>query len=138
MLRTAVYSDHAAENAEAFNKLNRASVHKDMVCVVMVDSRGVALRDVDLQADRACQHDKTVRVCLHISEFVREEAYVVREIKVLQMSGKAPYNISFMQGQLAHDVVQNNCEEKRRQRAALPYSCVCDEGVAYFAILQHC
>ena len=62
----------------------------------MVDSHG--LRDVDLQADRACQHAKTVCLCL------REEAYVVREIKVFQMSDKAPYNISFVQGQLAHDV----------------------------------
>ena len=68
---------------------------------------------VDIQVDRACQHDKTVHLCLHISEFVREGAYVVLEIKVLQMSGKAPYNASFMQGQLAHDVIQDNGEEKR-------------------------
>ena len=70
-----------------------------MVCVVMVDFHSLGLRDVDLQ----------VRLRLHISKFVREEAYVVREIKVLQMFGKAPYNTSFMQGQLAHDVVQDNC-----------------------------
>ena len=77
-----------------------------MVCVVMFDSYGIGLRDVDLQADKACQHDKRVRLCLHISEFMTEE--------VLQMSGKAPYNTSFTQGQLAHDVVQDNGEEKRR------------------------
>ena len=60
--------------------------------------------------ERACWLDKTVRLCLHISEFEREEAYVVREIKVLQMSGKAPYNTTFMKGQLAYDVVQDNVE----------------------------
>ena len=47
-LRTAVCSDHAVEKAEASNKLNRASVHDDMVCVVMVDSHGLGLRVVDL------------------------------------------------------------------------------------------
>ena len=57
----------------------------------MVESHILGLRDVGLQADRACQHDKAVRLYLHISAFVREEAYVVREIKVLQLSGKAPY-----------------------------------------------
>ena len=92
----------------------------------MVDYHGLGLRDVDLQADRACQHDKTVRFCLHISEFVREEAYVAREIQVLQMSGKASYNTSFML-----DIVQDNYEEKRQERASLPYSCVCDERVLF-------
>ena len=45
------------------------------------------------------------------------EAYVVREIKVFQMSGKAPCNNSVMQSQFAHHVVQDNGEDKRRQRA---------------------
>ena len=36
--------------AEAFNKLNRASVHDYMVCLVMVDFQDVGLLDVDLQA----------------------------------------------------------------------------------------
>ena len=43
----------------------------------MVNPHGIGLRDVDPQADRTYQHDKTVRICLHICEFVREEAYVV-------------------------------------------------------------
>ena len=61
------------------------------------------------------------------ASMTREVVYVVREIKVLEISGKAPYNTSLVQGQLGHDDVQDNAEEKRRQRTSLPYFCVCVE-----------
>ena len=68
------------------------------------------LRDVDLQAtERASMARQSA---FHISKFVREKAYVVRKIKVIQMAGKAPYNTSFMQGQFSHAVVQDNGEKK--------------------------
>ena len=57
---------------------------------------------------------------------MREEAYVVREILVLQMSFKAPYNTSFMQGQLSHDVVQY---------LHMWHVCHTSAFVAYFAIV---
>ena len=53
-LQLTSYSE--APSAEAFNELNRACVHNDMVCVVL-DSHGLGLRDDDLEAGRACQHD---------------------------------------------------------------------------------
>ena len=53
--RTAICSDHA-EIAETFRKLNRESVHD-----YMVDSHVLGLRDVDLQADGACRHDKACK-----------------------------------------------------------------------------
>ena len=73
----------------------------------MVDCHGI-LRDVDLQADRAYQHDKTVRLRLRISEFVREEAYVLREIKVLQIPAKAAMKnyISSFQGSFSFQKIK--------------------------------
>ena len=51
-----------------------------------------------------------------------EETNVVHEIQVFEMSGEAPYNTSFLQGQLADDIIENNGEEKWRQRTSLSYA----------------